>query len=198
VFDQTFFHQYGNINGYPVFQPGNNIYQLNEEQFAQLEAIFKRMFEELEGDFVHKYDLLRTLVYELVLYTMKMKPASKLNEHPINASVRISTLFTELLERQFPIDDIYKPLALRAASDYAENLNVHVNHLNRALKETAHKTTSQLIIERILQEAKVLLRQSSLTVSEIAYALGYAEVTHFNNLFKKYLNTTPTNYRKAG
>jgi len=155
------------------------------------------MFEELGGDFVHKYDLLRTLVYELVLYTMKMKPASKSNEQPINASVRISTLFTELLERQFPIDDIHKPLALRAASDYAENLNVHVNHLNRALKETSHKTTSQLIIERILQEAKVLLRQTSLTVSEIAYALGYAEVTHFNNLFKKYLNTTPTNYRKA-
>lgn len=197
VFDQAFFHQYGSINGYSVFQPGNNIYQLNEEQFAQLEAVYKRMFEELEGDFVHKYDLLRTLVYELVLYTMKMKPASKLNGQPTNASVRISTLFTELLERQFPIDDINQPLALRAASDYAENLNVHVNHLNRALKETAHKTTTQLIIERILQEAKVLLRQSSLTVSEIAYALGYAEVTHFNNLFKKYLNTTPTNYRKA-
>ena len=44
VFDQAFFHQYGSINSYSVFQPGNNIYQLNEEQFAQLEDIFKRMF----------------------------------------------------------------------------------------------------------------------------------------------------------
>lgn len=112
------------------------------------------MFEEIECDFIHKYDLLRTLVYELVLYTMKMKPASKLSQQPINASVRISTLFTELLERQFPIDDIHKPLTLRSASDYAKNLNIHVNHLNRALKETSNKTTSQLIIERILQEAK--------------------------------------------
>jgi len=197
VFDQAFFHQYGSINSYSVFQPGNNIYQLDEEQFSQLEDIFKRMFEEIEGDFIHKYDLLRTLVYEIVLYTMKMKPASKLSKQSMNASVRISTLFTELLELQFPIDDIYKPLTLRSASEYAKNLNVHVNHLNRALKETSNKTTSQLIINRILQEAKVLLRHSSWTISEIAYALGYAEVTHFNNLFKKYLNITPTNYRKA-
>jgi AraC-like DNA-binding protein len=197
LFDQAFFHQYGNITNYSVFQPGNNIYQLDEEQFVQLEDIFRRMFEEIECDFIHKYDLLRTLVYELVLYTMKMKPASKLSKQPINASVRISTLFTELLECQFPIDDIQRPLTLRSASDYAKNLNIHVNHLNRALKETSNKTTSQLIIERILQEAKVLLRQSSWTVSEIAYALGYAEVTHFNNLFKKYLNITPTNYRKV-
>jgi AraC family transcriptional regulator, transcriptional activator of pobA len=197
VFDRVFFHQYGSIDSYSVFQPGHNIYQLDKEQFAQLEDIFKRMFKEIESDFIHKYDLLRTLVYELVLYTMKMKPASKLSKQPINASVRISTLFTELLERQFPIDDICRPLTLRAASDYAKNLNIHVNHLNRALKETSNRTTSQLIIDRILQEAKVMLRQSSWTVSEIAYALGYAEVTHFNNLFKKYLNTTPTNYRKA-
>jgi AraC family transcriptional regulator, transcriptional activator of pobA len=197
IFDQAFFNQYGSINSYAVFQPGNNIYQLDKEQFSQLEDIYKRMFEEIESDFVHKYDLLRTLVYELILYTMKMKPASKLNKQSMNASVRISTLFTELLERQFPIDDLYRPLTLRSASDYAKNLNIHVNHLNRALKETAHKTTSQLIIERILQEAKVLLRRTSWTVSEIAYALGYAEVTHFNNLFKKYLNITPTNYRKA-
>ncbi|MBN4005301.1 helix-turn-helix transcriptional regulator [Nostoc sp. LPT] len=69
--------------------------------------------------------------------------------------------------------------------------------MTRLLKETSNKTTSQLIIDRILQEAKVLLRQTSWTVSEIAYALGYAEVTHFNNLFKKYLNITPTNFRKA-
>ncbi|MGL4629625.1 MAG: helix-turn-helix domain-containing protein [Leadbetterella sp.] len=197
LFDQAFFHQYGNVTNYSVFQPGNNIYQLDEEQFVQLEDIFRRMFEEIECEFIHKYDLLRMLVYELVLYTMKMKPASKLSKQPINASVRISTLFTELLERQFPIDDIHRPLTLRSASDYAKNLNIHVNHLNRALKETSNKTTSQLIIDRILQEAKVLLRQTSWTISEIAYALGYAEVTHFNNLFKKYLNITPTNYRKA-
>lgn len=196
LFDQPFFNQYGSINNYSVFQPGNNIYQLNEQQFIQLESIFKRMFEEVESDFIHKYELLRTFVYELILYTMKMKPASKLSNQPINASVRISSLFKELLEVQFPINDIYKPLTLRSASDYAKNLNIHVNHLNRALKETNNKTTSQLIIERILEEAKVLLMRTNWTISEIAYALGYTEVTHFNNLFKKYLSITPTDFRK--
>lgn len=196
IFDQEFFSQYGSVTNYSVFQPGNNIYQLDEEQFTQLQNVFKRMSQEMESDFIHKDDLIRTLIYELVLYTMKMKPAPKLNDQTMNASIRISNLFKELLERQFPIDDIYRPLTLKNASDYAKNLNVHVNHLNRALKETSNKTTSQLIIERILQEAKFLLRQSSWTVSEIAYALGYAETSHFNKIFKKYLNINPTDFKK--
>ncbi|HLR76600.1 MAG TPA: helix-turn-helix transcriptional regulator, partial [Balneolaceae bacterium] len=197
AFDQAFFHQYKSISSYSVFQPGNNMFQLNEEQFLDLKNIYQRMLEEIECDYIYKYDLLRTLVTELVLYTIKMKSASKLSNQPISASERISILFAELLERQFPIDDIANPLTLRSASDYAKNLNIHVNHLNRALKETTNKTTSQLIIERILQEAKILLKQTSWTVSEIAYALGYTEATHFNNTFKKYLDMTPTDFRNT-
>jgi len=192
AFDQGFSHQTKSISNYSVFQPGNNIFQLNEEQFLDLKNIYQQMREEIESDYIYKYDLLRTLVTELVLYTIKMKSASKLSNQRISASERISILFAELLERQFPIDDIANPLALRSASDYAKNLNIHVNHLNRALKETSNKTTSQLIIERILQEVKILLKQTSWTVSEIAYALGYTEATHFNNTFKKYLDMTPT------
>ena len=197
TFRQAFFNQFENINNYSVFQPGSNVYQLNKKEFLQLKTIYQRMFEEIEGDFVHKYDLLRTLVYELVLYTMKLKPTSQMNKQTINASVRIATLFTELLERQFSVGYESNSLLLRSASDYARYLNIHVNHLNKALKETYHKATSQLIIERILQEAKVLLIETSWTVSEIAYALGYTQVTHFNKLFKKYMNVTPTNFRKA-
>jgi AraC-like DNA-binding protein len=68
---------------------------------------------------------------------------------------------------------------------------IHVNHLNRAVKDITEKTTSQLIAERILQEAKFLLKHSSWNVSEIAYALGFTEVTHFNNFFKKHVTAKP-------
>ena len=72
---------------------------------------------------------------------------------------------------------------LRSPSDFARHLNLHVNHLNRAVKETTEKTTSQIIAERILRESKILLKHSSWNVSEIAYALGFSEPTHFNNIF---------------
>ncbi|RQO29658.1 AraC family transcriptional regulator [Taibaiella sp. KBW10] len=196
IFDQSFFHHYGNLNQYSVFQPeGDHVFELSDEQAAILAGNFERMLTEINSDYIHKYDLLRTIVYEMVHFTLRMQASDHLNKHPLNAAQRIATLFLELMERQFPIDDVHQALGLRSASDYAEKLNIHVNHLNRALKEATEKTTSQIIAERLLQEAKILLKQTSWTVSEIAYALGYTEVTHFNNFFKKHMSVSPLKFR---
>lgn len=198
IFDQNFFYQYGNLNQYSLFQPnGNHVFELKKDQFIFLKGIYARMFEEINSDYIHKYDLLRTLVYEMVHFALKMQPAGSLEKHHINASQRISNLFMELLERQFPIDDPQQLVPLRSASDYAEKLNVHVNHLNRSIKEITDKTTSQIIAERILKEAKILLKQTAWTVSEISYTLGFSEPTHFNNFFKKHVQISPVKFRNV-
>jgi AraC family transcriptional regulator, transcriptional activator of pobA len=198
VFNQQFFHRYGNLNLYEVFQPGGTqVFELSDEQVDATIAVYKKMFEEINSDYIHKYDVLRTLVFELLHFAMKMRPSAKPDKQPINASQRISTLFLELLERQFPIDDTHQSVLLRTASDFAKQLNIHVNHLNRAVKDITEKTTSQLIAERVLQEAKVLLKRSEWSVSDIAYALGFKEVTHFNNFFKKYVELSPLKFRNV-
>ena len=196
IFNQHFFHQFGSLNQYSVFQPnGTHLFELTDEQFLQVEAIFDRIFQEINSEYVHKYDALRNLVFELLHFAMKMEPSSSFDKQQINASQRISTLFLELLERQFPIDEVHPKIQFRTASDFAGQLNVHVNHLNRSVKDTTEKTTSQIIAERILQESKILLKHSAWTVSEIAYALGFTEVTHFNNFFKKHMQTSPLKFR---
>jgi AraC-like DNA-binding protein len=198
IFNQHFFHQYGNLNQYAVFQPnGTHVFELTDEQVSTVNSFYQRMFEEINSEYIHKYDVLRTLVFELIHFAMKMQPAAKFDKQPINASQRISTLFLELLERQFPIDETHQTINLRAASDFSTQLNVHVNHLNRAVKETTQKTTSQIIAERILQESKILLKHSPWNVSEIAYALGFTEVTHFNNFFKKHVQLSPLKFRNV-
>jgi AraC family transcriptional regulator, transcriptional activator of pobA len=184
IFNKHFFHQFGNLSQYSVFQPtGNHVFDLTDEQVMEISAIYKKMFEEINSSYLHKYDVLRNLVFELLHYAMKMQPATNFNQQPINASQRISTLFMELLERQFPIDENHPSVNLRSASDFANQLNVHVNHLNRA--------------ERILQESKILLKHSNWNVAEIAYALGFTEVTHFNNFFKKQTQINPSTFRNA-
>lgn len=196
IFNTHFFHQFGNLNQYYIFQPGgNHIFELTDEQVEQVTVFYKRMFEEINSDYVHKYDVLRTLVFELIHFAMKLQPSATLEKQPLNASQRIATLFLELLERQFPIDDSHRQISLRTASDYAQQLHVHVNHLNRAVKEITEKTTTQLIAERLVQEAKILLKHSAWTVSEIAYALGFKESTHFNNFFKKHVSISPLQFR---
>ena len=198
IFNQHFFHQFGQLNQYEVFQPnGTHIFELSDEEADHVHEIFERMVKEFNTDYKYKYDVIRNQVFELLHFALKMQPPENLDNPPQNASQRISALFLELLERQFPIDDSHRTVSFRSASEFASQLNVHVNHLNRAVKETTQKTTTQIISERILQESKILLRHSAWTVSEIAYTLGFTEVTHFNNFFKKHVQTSPLKFRNV-
>lgn len=198
VFTPSFFHHFGNLRNYEVFQPnGTPIFELSDEQTEKIKHIYLTMFQEIDSEYVHKYDALRNLVFEILHQTLKMQPAKKIEKQEINASHRIAILFLELLERQFPIEDTRQRVHFRSASDFAGQLAVHVNHLSRAVKEITHKTPTQIIAERLLQEAKVLLVQTDWNVSEIAFALGFTEVTHFNNFFKKHVDINPTKFRNV-
>ncbi len=196
IFNRHFFHQFGDLEQYSVFQPtGKHIFELADEQVPRIQGVFDRMFKEMESDYLHKYDLLRNLVFELLHFAMKLQPSETIGRHRLDAGQRISTLFMELLERQFPIEENHPQVKLRSPSDFARQLNVHVNHLNRALKKTTGKTTSQLIAERLLQEAKIMLRHSQWNISEVAFALGFSEATHFSNFFRKHAGMSPSNFR---
>lgn len=197
IFNQQFFTRFGQLNQYEVFQPGGtHLFELTDSEASEVQAVFERMEREFKTDFKYKYDVIRNLVFELIHFGLKIQPQSLRHRQPQNAAQRITFLFLELLERQFPIDDQHPAMQLRTASDFASQLHVHVNHLNRTMKETTDKTTTQVIAERVVQEAKILLRHSRWNVSEIAYALGFKEVTHFNNFFKKHLGTSPLKFRK--
>jgi AraC family transcriptional activator of pobA len=179
----------------PIFQPGGYpIFQLTDEESEEITLIFKKMYKEISSDYVYKYDLLRNYVLELIHYGQKLQPATSL--YPLHtASARVSSLFIELLERQFPIESPHQKLSLRTAKDYAERLAVHVNHLNKVLKENTGKTTTAIISSRIIQEAKILLKQTDWNISEIAYSLGFEEVAHFSNFFRKQTTLAPVAFR---
>jgi AraC-like DNA-binding protein len=200
VFNELFFFDHENFNQYSIFKPnGEHFFELTDEQLLKVTNIYERMFEEINSGYLYKYEVLRNLVSELLHFALKIQPATKsLENQPTNALQRISKQFLELLERQFPIDEDYASLQLYNASDFANQLNVHVNYLNRALKETTQKTTTQIIAERFLQESKMLLKHSKWNVSEIAYTLGFSEVTHFNNFFKKHMQINPSKFRNIG
>ncbi|WP_254411632.1 helix-turn-helix domain-containing protein [Dyadobacter diqingensis] len=198
IFSEDFFAQ-GNIgkpvSEFPVFQPGGNpIFFLNPEQIEEVKAIFGKMLRELDSDYAYKYDLIRNYVMELIHTGQKLQPVSGLHVET-NAFRRVSSLFMELLERQFPVEPPHQKLKLRSAKDYADRLSIHVNYLNKVLKEMTGKTTTGLILERIVQEAKILLKHTDWNISEIAYCLGFDEPSHFNNLFKKHTSLTPKTFR---
>lgn len=183
------------IDKLPIYQPNSDfVYQLSDRQYLEIELIFKKMDTELSSDYAFKYDLLRNYVLELIHTGQKLTPMKSL-ANSVNASGRISSLFIELLERQFPIENETQTIQLKAPIDYAKTLGIHINHLNKVLKETTGKRTTEIINGRIVEEAKILLNQTPWNVSEIAFALGFEEVAHFSNFFKKHTSLSPLKFR---
>ncbi|AMR32819.1 transcriptional regulator [Mucilaginibacter sp. PAMC 26640] len=197
IYRESFFAEMlrGNMHDLPMFNLGGMpAYTLNAEQDAYASQVYEKMLSEINSEYRFKYDLIRNYVTELIHYALKVQPSETLYKHP-DANSRITAIFTELLERQFPIETPAQRFSLRSAKDFAEQLSVHVNHLNRAIRQTTGKTTTDHIMERLATEARALLRHTNWNIAEISYSLGFEEPAHFNNFFKKQTNTTPSAFR---
>lgn len=184
-----------NLQKSPLFRMGGTpILEISENQRQFLNSLFQKMIEEQQSDYEFKDDLIRNYIHLILHESLKLKPSENYNQTK-NGAERLTTVFMELLERQFPIESPDRPLSLKTAKDYAENLSVHVNYLNRAVKEVTGKTTTTHISERIVNEAKAILQHTKWNISEIAYALGFEYPTYFNNFFKKQTGTSPSSVR---
>lgn len=170
------------------------IIEIDESKYYFFSVLFERMINEQYSNYIFKDDILRSYITLIMQEAQKIAP----NDHlinPVNAASRLAHLFLDLLERQFPIENSSQRITYRHANDFANHLAVHVNYLNRAVKQTIGKTTSTIIAERLLQEAKALLLYSDLSISEIAYVLGFEYVSYFTKFFKKATGLIPKNYR---
>jgi len=175
----------------PLFKIGGTpILKIEEQQRMFLNTIFQRMIDEQKIDYAYKDDLMRNYINLIIHEALKLQPSQHYDQHK-NAASRLTSVFFELLERQFPIESSDKPLQLKTAQDYAKSLNVHVNYLNRAVKEITGKPTTTHITERIITEAKALLQHTGWNIADIAYALGFEYPTYFNNFFKRLTGTNP-------
>lgn len=81
------------------------------------------------------------------------------------------------------------------AREYADVLNISANALSKLVKTHYHKTLTQLIIERVIIEAKRELYMTTKPIKEIAWSLGYEDEYYFSRVFKKHTETSPQLYR---
>ncbi len=178
-----------------LFQPGGSTVYFPDGQSAHLLAsVFEYMIREMRSIYPHKYDLLRSYVEIIMHERLKSRPDGG---HALasQASRRISNMFMELLERQFPLHRPTDTVPFRSAQDFARALEIHPNHLNKSLKEITGRTTTEWIAERLTREAGDLLRHSSWDISGIAFALGFEHPSNFTLFFKKATGESPKAYR---
>src|SRR6476661_4229151 len=175
----------------PLFKMGGTpVLKIDEQQREFLNTIFRKMIEEQKTDYTYKDDLIRNYINLIIHEALKLQPSENYYQHH-NALSRLTSVFLELLERQFPIESADHSLQLKTAQDYANSLAVHVNYLNRAVKEVTGKSTTTHISERIISEAKAMLQHTDWNIADIAYGLGFEYPTYFNNYFKRMTGTNP-------
>jgi AraC-like DNA-binding protein len=199
LFTETFItsrERTGILKNSPLFHIGDTpVIPLNSEQAAFMTGIFQKMLAVHSADYHYKGELIRSCIELIIHEALRIQPSQNVSPFK-NAATRITHLFMDLLERQFPIERTAEPLRLRTAQDFAVALSVHVNYLNRSIKEVTGKPTSVHIAQRIAAEAKALLQHTDWSVADIAFALGFEYPTYFNNYFKRITGTNPQSFRK--
>ncbi len=107
-----------------------------------------------------------------------------------SASARLVAAYTDLIERDF-----HEHMGV---ADYARKLGITPTHLARCCKQTSGKSALALLNDRILFEARLMLRDSPHPVRKIATDLGFGSAAYFTRAFQSQTGMTPSQFRKKG
>lgn len=78
----------------------------------------------------------------------------------------------------------------------AANAGMSRVHMHRKLKELTNQSARDFIRGIRLKQAASLLKEKNLTISEVAYATGFSNLSHFSNTFKEFYGVSPTEYKE--
>lgn len=183
-----------NLRNWPVFKDQEIYAQpLSKEQYLFLSQIMLEIEQEKDSDYFFKEQLIRNRVFDIIHYIQK---SIKSNNFPsLYMEDTLDERFLKLVENVFFDISLQKPLVGKTPAYFAGLLNTTVDHLNQTLKKITGKTTRDVLHERIIEEANILLKHTNYSVKEIAWCLNFQETPHFVNFYKKLTKTTPLVYR---
>lgn len=183
------------IKKYPFFN-----YSVREALFLseKEENIIKGIFENIKGEYQSNLDRFSQQIIisqlELLLnYSERFYQRQFLTRKQANH--QILDKLEALLEERFSED--LMDAGLPSVHDIAQNLNLTPDYLSSMLKSLTGQTTQQHIHNKLIEKAKVKLSTTNLTVSEIAYELGFEHSQSFSKLFKSKTKQTPLQFRTS-
>lgn len=179
------------VREFPFFCANLNTPKIdvNGDDYVHIKKLFEDILKESKNEQPMESWVLCSLVDVLYiklsrLYTREEKELEAPPQHCLIQLMKLEDL----------IDKNYKEI--KSPSKYAEMMNLTNQHLNRICKISIDKTTSDLIMDKIILEAKRMLVYAALSVDQVANELGYFDQSHFTRLFKKRTGLTPANFVK--
>ena len=169
--------------------PAPVVIPLNKAGAAAVELTFQRIRQEWQQRGTEWLRAIRSCVRLLHVDALRAhtrtQPGAEPQDH---AAARLSREFLLLLEKNVNAET--RPAKLAAA------LKVSVDHLSAMLRAETGKTAQEHMQNRLSLEARRLLAHSRLDVAEIAYELGYADVSYFGRVFRRHQGVSPGQFRK--
>ncbi len=166
----------------------DNVLNLSEETDRVIRPVFEEILKESQLRNVYSRDLVRVKLLEVFLLIEQEVAGNRRDKIITHQNDTVLKNFQRLIEMHF--------LELHLPSEYADLLAITPNHLNALCKEHLGMKAGELIRNRILLEAKRLLVNLELSVSQVGYALNFSDSSYFTRFFKKKTGQTPEEFRK--
>lgn len=159
----------------------------DKEMQHEMEAVIQKMKREFANYYLLRSEILSGLLNILIIYLSR-----KLHTHSSELSCTKDTelvrRFKNHLKRHFT--------SKKLVSDYASELCVTPNYLNRTVKKITGYTASHHIQQQIILEAKRQAVHSNVSMKEIAYFLGFDNLAHFSKFFKNNSGMNFSSFKK--
>lgn len=164
-------------------------FSLHRKEFLEVKKIFRKISRERKISQNYHLQIIRHVIIEL-LFRINRIEKSCLHDGSESAT-QTYRLFREFRNQ---VEKLYKKK--QSVGEYAEILNVTPKYLSEVIKKESGKTALQYIHQRIITEAKVLLRYTNRTSKEVAFSLGFNSPSHFSRFFKNKTGQSPSQFRR--
>ncbi|HTJ51711.1 MAG TPA: helix-turn-helix transcriptional regulator [Cyclobacteriaceae bacterium] len=186
-FNPDFYYPHDNTSHQLVRKASNvNLYQLDADRFKTFLSVSSYIFKEYNDKQEGYHEVIKANLH--ILFIELVRQNSK--NHSVNTNPYTLERLEEFLELLETHISTHKQV-----SQYAEMLNLSSYQLNSITKTALGKTCSELIDEYIILEAKRFLLATSNQVNQVAYHLGYEDVSYFIRFFKKHTGYSPEAFR---
>ena len=167
----------------------NEALHLSAEEEDDLIAILNKIDKECSHIDKHTQEIILTQIELLLNYSNRFYERQFITRRNNNSA--LLTKFEQLVDAYFN-SDVHGLLTVQYIAD---KMNLSPNYLSDLLRVHTGQSTQQHIHEKLIGKAKERLSTTSLSVSEIAYALGFEHAQSFSTLFKKKTNLSPLEFR---
>jgi len=165
----------------------DSVINLPDNLHPKIKSLFEDIIKEWENSPVQTTDLLRVLILQLFIRVNRFNGGG-INKVPASYNQTLLKSFRKLVEVHYK--------ALKLPKDYAALLYITPNHLNAVCKDLLGLPAGEIIRNRTILEAKRLLTNPKLTITEIALELNFNDNSYFTKFFKKTEDITPEEFRK--